>query len=495
MHHVDLLVLLAYLVAVTGFGCWFFRRNRTSEHFMTAGRALPGWAVGLSIFGAYVSSISFLANPGKSYADNWNPFVFALSLPLAAWLSVRYFVPFYRRAGEVSAYHHLERRFGPWARTYAVICFLLTQLARLGTILYLLALALQPLLGWDVRTIIVVTGALVTVYPFLGGTEAVIWTGVVQSLVLIVGPLVCLGILLGTMPGGAAEIFHVAAEHHKFSLGGFGASLTESTFWVVFAYGLVMNLQNFGIDQAYVQRYIAAKSDRDAGRSVWMGALLYPPIAALFFFIGTALFAFYRALPDLLPAGTKPDAVFPHFIVAQLPPGLTGLVLAAVCAAAMDSNLNCSATLFLRDLYQRYLRPAADEGECLRVLRLATLAFGVLSTAVAVAMIQVKTVLDTWWELAGIFGGGMLGLFLLGLLARRVGNAAAAVATLAGIGTILWMTLSPKSTSLPETLRSPFHGLLTIVFGTAVILAVGLLATRLSRSKEQPLLPVPDQQR
>src|SRR5262245_4273311 len=125
---IDLLVLSSYLIAVVGFGCWFAGRNKSAEDFITAGQSLPGWAVGLAIFGSYVSSISFLANPGKAYSSNWNPFVFALSLPLAAWVAQKWFVPFFRRSGEVSAYQHLEHRFGPWARTYGVVCFLLTQL-------------------------------------------------------------------------------------------------------------------------------------------------------------------------------------------------------------------------------------------------------------------------------------------------------------------------------------------------------------------------------
>jgi SSS family solute:Na+ symporter len=481
LRHLDLAILLIYNVGVVAFGCWFVRRSRSSEHFMAAGRSLPGWAVGLSIFGSYVSSISFLANPGKSYDTNWNFFTFAFSLPLAAWVAVKYFVPFYRQAGEVSAYHHLEHRFGAWARTYAVVCFLLIQLTRLGTILYLLSLALQPLIGWDLKTLILVLGALVIIYPMLGGTEGVIWTGVVQSLVLIVGPLVCVGVLLGNMPEGPSQIFRIAAEHHKFSLGSFGASLSESTFWVVLAYGIVTNLQNFGIDQAYVQRYITARSDRDAGRSVWMGALLYIPISALFFFIGTALFAFYQTQPHLLPAGTKADLVFPHFIRTQLPVGLTGLVLAAICAAAMDSNLNCCATLIHCDIYERYFRRAKSERESLWVLRLSTFVFGVLSLVAALAMIEVKTVLDVWWKYAGIFSGGMVGLFLLGLISRRANNTGAIVGTAAGILAILWMTFSPQWTAAPPWLRSPFHDLLIMVIGTLTILTVGLLVSRLAR--------------
>jgi SSS family solute:Na+ symporter len=404
-------------------------------------------------------------------------------MPLAAWIATRWFVPFYRRTGEISAYHHLEHRFGPWARTYAVLCFLLIQLARLGTILYLLALALRPLLNWDVPTIVMVMGLLVTVYPFLGGTEAVIWTGVVQAVVLIGGAASCVVALLVGMPEGPRQICEIAMAEHKFGLGSFGASLSGSTFWVVLLYGLVTHLQNFGIDQAYVQRYITAKSDTAATRSIWMGTVLFIPVSLAFFFIGSALFAFYRAQPQLLPSAAelKPDDVFPHFIAHQLPAGLTGLVIAAICAAAMDSNLNSSSTLILCDIYRRYLRRTAGERESLWVLRIATLVLGALSTAVGLAMLRVQTALDVWWQLAGIFSGGMLGLFLLGLLSPRAGQRAGLAGVACGVVTILWLTLSPRWTGPLEPLRSPFHNLLTLVIGTAVVLGVGLVASVLDR--------------
>jgi solute:Na+ symporter, SSS family len=478
---VDLAILLVYLAGVTGFGCLFYWRSRTSEAYTAAGRSLPGWAVGLSIFGSYVSSISFLANPGKAYGGDWNAFVFAVSLPVAAAVAVRWFVPFFRNTGEVSAYHHLESRFGPWARLYAVVCYLLTQVARLGTILYLLALALEPFTGWGIRTIIVVVGAVIMIYPLLGGTEGVIWTGVVQAVVLVGGALACVIMLMLGMPEGPAQIVTIATEHGKFSLGSLSADLATSTFWVVLIYGLVINLQNFGIDQSYVQRYITAKSDGAARRSVWLGGMLYIPIGAMFFFIGTALFAFYGTQPDLLPAalqgGAKPDAVFPYYISHQLPVGLSGLVVAALCAAAMDSNLNCMATLFLRDIYRRYWRPACSERESMHVLHFSTLGFGVICAVAAIAMIGNKSALDVWWNLAGIFGGGMLGLFLLGRLSARVTNGAAVAGVSAGVAIMLWMALSPQATWLPSALRSPFHPLLTIVFGTISILVVGAMAS------------------
>jgi len=476
----DLAVLLTYLIGVTGFGCWFYWRNRSSEKFMSAGRALPGWAVGLSIFGSYVSSISFLANPGKSYGGNWNAFVYALAMPVSVWIAVRWFVPFYRKSGEISAYHHLENRFGPWARTYAVVCYLLTQIARLATILYLLALALVPFTGADLRLLIVIAGCVIVIYPMLGGTEAVVWTGVVQAVVLIGGAVTCVVTLLLGLPGGPRQVLELASADGKFGLGSLGAELGTATIWVMLAYGIVGHLQSFSVDQGYVQRYLTARSDREARQSVWLGALLYIPISAAFFLIGTLLFAFYTAQPQLLPqsVAATPDSVFPYYISQQLPSGLAGLVVAGLCAAAMDSNLNSMATLFLRDIYQRYLRPKASEKEAMRVLHGSSLLFGAISMGAALMMLEVKSALDTWWELAGIFSGGVFGLFLVGFVSRA-SSRAAAMGVAAGISTILWMTFSPLMESLPEVLRSPFHNLLIIVFGTTAVVVVSTLMMRI----------------
>ena len=478
MRMIDSLVVGLYLLATLVLGGWFARRRQDSERFMAAGRSLPGWAVGLSIFGTYVSSISFLANPGKSWAGNWNPFVFSLSLPLAAWVATKWFVPFYRTAGEVSAYHHLEHRFGAWARTYATACYLLTQLVRSGAIMYLLSKALTHITGWDARTIIILTGILMTLFPLLGGTEAVIWVGVVQSVILAVGAVLCMVLLVTGLPEGPGQLFRVAAEHEKFSLGSFDLGLGTATFWVVLLYGVAINLQNFGIDQSYVQRYITARSDAAARKSVWIGALMYIPLSAVFFFIGTALFAFYVAQPGKLPKDIIPDDVFPLFISKQLPIGLAGLVIAAICAAGTDSTFNSTSTLILKDIYVRYFRPGASERESMVVLWSSTVAFGVLAVVIGFGFLAGQgAVLDTWWKWSGILGGGTLGLFLLGRISRRTDGVGAALGVIAATVLSLWMTFSKGWPWLAERYRTPFHTLLTIVFCTVVILVIGLLVS------------------
>jgi solute:Na+ symporter, SSS family len=488
---IDLTVLIFYLLGVVVAGSLFYRKERSTESFMAAGRALPGWLVGMSIFATYVSSISFLAIPGSSYRYDWSRFAFSLAIPVAAWIAVRSFVPLYRSRGEISAYSYLEQRFGPVARSYASIFYLLTQVARMGSVMYLMALPLHALLGWSVASIILLTGISVTVYAVLGGIEAVIWTDAIQGFVLCAGALLTALILLFGIPGGPTRFFALAWEHQKFSLGSFNlADWSTATFWVILANGVFINLQNFGVDQNFIQRYIAARSDRDARRAVWFGGLLYVPVSFVFFLIGTGLFTFYTAQPELLPASLhepgSADRIFPFFIVNQLPAGLTGLLIAAIFAAAMSTvstSLNSSATIIYTDFYKRYFRKSAGEKESMRVLYAGSLLWGVIGTSVALAMIGVQSVLDAWWTLSSIFSGGMLGLFLLGMLSRRATSFAAAVGMVTGLFTIVWMSLSPQLRDHSfGFLASPFHSFLTIVIGTMVILFTGMaISTLLSR--------------
>jgi SSS family solute:Na+ symporter len=471
-----------YAVGITVFGSWFYRRTHSASAFMTAGRRLPALVVGMSIFATYLSSITFLALPGKAYAADWSPWAFSLSIPLAAWVATRWFVPLYRATTDVSAYAYLERRFGLWARLYAASFYLLTQVARTATILFLVALPLEPLTGWSIVAVIVLTGLLVTVYTAAGGIEAAIWTDVLQGVILTVGALACAAILLTGMPEGPAQLFRIANEQNKFALGSFAFDPYTAGFWVVFVYGIFINLQNFGIDQSYVQRYQTAQSLSAARRSVWLGALTYLPVSALFLFIGTALFAFYVAQPALLPEGLRaPDAadrVFPYFMIAQLPVGLTGLLIAALFAAAQSTittSVNASATVLLTDFYRRLLRPEAGEREQLLFLRAASVLLGVLGTGAALLMISIKGTLDAWWNLAGIFSGGMLGLFLLGALSRRAGSGQAGVGMVLGLLVLAWAALSP-GLGLPWA--NPLHAFMTTVVGTLAIFLVGILLSR-----------------
>lgn len=537
----DWIVLIAYFVGVMGLGLFFWKRSGSSEEFTAGGRSLPGWLTGLSIFATFLSSISYLALPGKSFVSNWNPFVFSLSIPIAAFFALRYFMPLYREGGEVSAYALLEKRFGVWARLYTSGFYLLFQVARIGLVMYLMALPMAVIFGWDIRHVIVIIGVLVTAYSFVGGIVAVIWADAIQAIVLLVGAFAALYVILTGLPdatgvaSGIEQAIVSGKEAGKFSLGSWDLlELSETTVWVLLAYGLFENLKNFGIDQSYIQRYIASKSDRDAAKSLWLSAGLYVPVSALFFFIGTSLYAWHQAYPSdtqevrrvvakqrLIQQGIEPefasddalkftasyesklietaeslttkdigDRVFPHFIATHLPAGVSGLLVAAIFAAAMSTvstSLNSSATLVMSDFYQRLISPDAEDKKLMRVLHIATILWGVMGTAMALVLVHVtESALDIWWTLSGVLGSGIIALFLLGLLVRGAGSRIAVASVIIGSLVIAWIVMSASDLWNDQWLipASPFHPLLVIVVGTVVIVGSGWVMSKLSGRKQ-----------
>lgn len=490
MNTLDIIVFFVYIIGIALFGGSFFKKNRTSSSFTVGNNNIPGWVITMSIFATFVSSISYLALPGNAFQSNWNAFAFSLSLPIASLIAVKFFVPIYRKINSPSAYTYMEQRFGPWARIYVSICYLLTQLMRIGTILYLLALTLNAIMGWDITLIIIFTGLTVVIYSMLGGITAVLWTDAIQGIILIVGAVVCVIYILLSMPEGPGQLMEIALQNEKFGLGSFDLNLSDSTFWVVLIYGVFINLQNFGIDQNYVQRYMASKSDKAAQRSALIGGLMYVPVSALFLFIGTALFAYYdsvASLPLELQDISKADRVFPYFIMEALPAGISGLLVASIFAAGMSTistSFNSSATVFLTDYYNKYFKKGASNKEGLRVLYISSAIISIISICIAIAMIDVKSALDAWWKLASIFSGGMLGLFLLGVISERKNTIGAIIGTIAGILVILWLSFADKVFG-ENAIGNSFHTYLTIVFGTMAIFLTGFLISLLSPSKNK----------
>ncbi len=482
MNTIDLIIFFVFTLGVVVFGCSFYKKDNTSAEFTQAGRSLPGWVVGMSIFATYVSSISYIGYPGKAFASNWNAFVFSLSIPIASYFAARYFVPFYRKGGSVSAYTFLEEKFGRWARLYASACYLLTQIARMGSILYLLAVPMHILMGWNLHMVIIATSVAIIIYSMLGGLKAVIWADAIQGIILIGGAVLCLAILCFSMPEGPGQVFDLAIhspEGNKFSLGAFTSDLTTSTFWVCLIYGIFINLQNYGIDQNYVQRYHAAKTDRDARFSALFGGYLFIPVSALFFLIGSALYSYYTAHTGLLPddIAAKPDYVFPFFIVNGLPVGLRGLLIASIFAAGMSTvstSVTSAATIILTDYYKPLVKRSSERRDVM-VLRLSSCIVGVIGIIVAIAMLSVESIIDAWWKLSSIFSGGMLGLFLLGILPRRIGRWAALIGCVAGIAVIAWISLA----GLYDLPGIHLHEYLAIVLGTTTIFIVGFLLSLL----------------
>lgn len=487
MRTLDLIVFLSYLTSLVIIGGLFYKRSKSSSSFITGDNKIPAWVISLSLFATFVSSISYLALPGSAYQSNWNPFVFSLSLPFAALMAVKYFVPLYRKVNSPSAYTYLENRFGAWARIYASSMYLLTQVMRIGTILFLMALVPNLMFGWSIVTVIIITSVIVMLYSIMGGIQAVIWTDAVQAIILISGAIVCVILIVFKIPDGFLGIVSSGITHHKFDLGSFGLNLSEPTFWVVFAYGTFINLQNFGADQNYIQRYMTSKTLGEAQRSAFWGAILYIPVSMIFLFIGTSLYALHQSgmllLPDELKHLQNADRVFPYFIAHELPAGITGLLLASIFAAGMSTistSYNSSATIILTDYFSKYSH--VTEKKKMMVLYLSTASIGLLGMIMAIAMINTKSALDTWWKFASVFSGGVLGLFLLSAFTNIQNRTVAIVGVLAGLAVIIMMTIA-NFFPVWSPFWSQFHPYLSIVFGTSTIFIVGFLLGAIIQNK------------
>ncbi|MFC2123390.1 sodium/solute symporter [Bacteroidota bacterium] len=439
---IDTSILIIYGIILVGMGIYFLRRSKTSEQFMVAGRSIPAWAAGLAVMSAYTSSISYIAVPGKAFDTNWHPLIFALSALPVAWFVTKYVVPYYRRKNIISIYGFLEEKIGTWARIYASLSFVLFMIGRTAIILYLSALLLSSFISADIRILMVAIGFVTIIYTLMGGMEAVIWTDVMQSAIMI-GGILFIGYLLTVEVFSQPDfLIQNAIDAHKFSIGDSTLTLSSRTIWVMIIYGVTENIRNLMADQNYTQKYCSVPDERKAKRSVWIAMLIYLPLTALFCYIGTTLFAYYSGPENVLgEAITKGDQVFPHYIATQLPVGIKGLIIAAILAASMstiDSALNCSATVLFVDYYKKFFRPSTSEKNSVNFLRLMTVIWGIAGIGFALLLVNAESALDIWWIIAGIFGGGILGLFLLSIFNIKITRLQGIISVIFSILIIIW---------------------------------------------------------
>ena len=474
--------IVVYGLAMLALGWWSMRRITGTEGYFVGGRSIPGWAVGISMLGTAISSVTFLAYPGSAFAGDWSRLTPGFMLPLATLIAVWFFVVFYRRTMFVSAYEYFEHRFGAWGRTYASAMWSLMSMFRMGTILYLISVAIHGFTGWNILAIMIVTGILVTAYTMMGGLEAVIWTDVVQTIVLTAGGIVTVAMVFFGVPGGASEVLGKAMDASKFNLAiSFDMDFARDTFWVLALMGLISNIQEFATDQTKIQRYAAAKSDGGALVATWTVGIGCIPLWMLFMLVGTCMWAFYDVFPNALAEGLQPDMVFPYFIMHQMPPLLGGIVIAAVLAAAMssiDSSMNGTATVLVTDFYRRHFVKDRDDKHYLNVARGATTLLGVIMVIIAYALFAAGegTILDTYITINSIVAGGLGGFFLVGFLFRRANSRGAMIGVIAGVLVIAWCMASGAGW-ITGPLAYGGHKFLIVVVGNVVVFCVGYLAS------------------
>lgn len=427
------LTLILYLIAMLFVGVYFTRRNKNTNDFFRGGQRIPWWAAACSIFATMLSSLTYMSVPAKAFTTNWEYLLGYPAILITSVFVIYLILPFFRRIDATSAYEYLEKRFNKTARYLGSGFFILFQIGRMAIVLFLSALALSAITPLSAAECILIMGILSILYSTLGGVEAVVWTDTIQTFVLLGGAILIFVFVLIRLDGGFEQFLTVAQENHKFKSvnwdWGLG-SYSTAAFWVILIGGFGQNLVSYGSDQSIIQRYMTTSSTQKAARSILTNGLLSLPAGLLFFAMGTALFVFYKSHPAQIDPGFQNDAIMPLFIIQEIPAGLAGLIIAGIFAAAqstISTSMNSIATAAITD-FARPLGTVKTEKKWLQLARLFTVLFGGLGTLLALifASSDIKSLLDQFFAIIGLFGGALGGMFLLGMFTRKA-NAAGAV--------------------------------------------------------------------
>jgi len=443
----DWVVLVVYLAAMLGMGLYFYlreKRNSTSDFFV-GGRSIPFWAAGVSLYAANTSSISYIAIPAKAFETNWQYLTNNLVAVVGLMFVAVWIVPLLRRLDLMSVFSYLETRFHPAIRMLSSALCILVQLgSRMSVILYLPSLAIATITGIDMVWSILMMGGFTIAYTALGGMKAVVWTDVVQLVVKMGGAIFAIVFIVWQLKGGFGEFTQVAAQYDKTRLFDFSFDLTKATVWGFIFLVLFDVVLTFPKDQVLMQRTLSTKSDRDAGRSIWAFAAIMIPGGFVFYTIGTALFVFYRANPERMNPLLSIDATFPMFIAAELPMGVTGLIVAGIFAAAMatlSSIINSVATLASVDFYEKLVKNR-DQKKSVFFAELMTVAAGLIGVGFALMLTRfdIHSLFDVSIELAGLLGGGFAGAYTLGMFTRRANTQGVVIGVASSITltTVAW---------------------------------------------------------
>jgi solute:Na+ symporter, SSS family len=438
----DYLVIGGYLAAITLFGSWFARFQKTTRDYFLTDRSVPWWAVCFTVVATETSTLTFIGVPAAAYAGNLTFLQLAFGYIVGRILVSALFIPAYFRGELFTSYELLQRRFGPRVTTLAAVIFLITRSLADGVRLFATALVVSVVTQMPVTWVVIVLGAAMIVYTVRGGVSAVIWTDVVQMFVYAAGAIMAAYAVYTRIDGGWTEIARVATEAGKFTAIDLSFDPRRAyTLWAGVCGGIALTLATHGTDQFLVQRLLSARSAREASRGLVLSGFLVFAQFVLFLLIGVMLFVYYQqtALPRPL---TRPDDVLPIFIVSAMPHGLAGFIVAAIVAAALSPSLNAMASTTVNDFYLRYVRPDADQLVQMRVSRLATIGWGLVQLAVAVgAQWMDRSVLDAGLSVLGFASGAVLGAFLLGTLSRTISGTDVLIGMLAGLITMtaVWL--------------------------------------------------------
>jgi SSS family solute:Na+ symporter len=446
---IDYLVIGGYLLAITAFGSYFARFQKTTRDYFLTGRSVPWWAICFTVVATETSTLTFISVPATAYGGNMTFLQLVFGYVIGRVLVSVLFIPAYFRGDLITSYELLQRRFGPRVKNLSACIFLLTRSLADGIRLFATALVISVVTHVPVTLAVVIIGTAMIIYTVRGGASAVIWTDVVQLFVYIAGAAVVFLSLLSLIPGGWAEVVRVGTAAGKFRVFDFSTALGRPyTLWAGVIGGIALTLSTHGTDQFLVQRLLAARSSREASRGLVLSGVLVLLQFVLFLVIGVMLFTYYQHVP--LPRTlARNDELLPTFIVTALSHGAAGFIVAAIVAAALSPSINAMAATTVNDFYAKYFRPDADDATLMRVSRTWTVIWGVVQIGVAIAAQWMqRSVLDAGLAVLSYASGAVLGAFLLGTLAPSISEGQAFAGMLAGLAvmTVVWAWTSTAFT-------------------------------------------------
>ena len=447
LHTLDLVIIVAYLAGVVLLGWYFSRKQKDLRDYFLSDHDVPWWALAASIVATETSVVTFISVPAFAFAANargeGGNFTFmqlVIGYMLGRLLIVALFIPLYFRGELFTVYQILDLRFGGSVKRVAASLFITTRSLSDGVRLYATAIPLVALTGWADWKSILIIGAVMIVFTYLGGITAVIWIEVIQLVIYNVGAIVAGLILLNLIHGGWSEVVAVGSEQGKFRIFDFALDISRSyTFWAGVIGGAFLTTSTHGTDQYLVQRYLCSKDSRQAAKALLASGVVVFVQFLMFLLIGVMLFVFYSRYRTL-PADISADRVFSHFIVNELPTGVIGLVIAAMLAAAMSSSLNALASTSITDFYQPLFAPHRTQAHYMRVSHVITAVWGAVQIAAALYVIgKDRRIVDTVLSIASFTNGPILGLFFLGTLTRRVKQRGALAGVITGIAVMVFV--------------------------------------------------------
>ena len=452
------LVLIIYLVSMLGLGVYFMQRaSNSTEDFFKGGGRIPWWAAGISIFATMLSAITYMAIPAKAYATDWTYYPMQICILIVSFPVIKYYLPFFRRLNVTTAYEYLEVRFNAATRIMASILFIVFMVARTALVLFLPSLAMTAVTGIDIYICIALMALITIVYCTMGGVEAVVWGDVIQGIILVGGAIfAAIYLIVNTGENGASDFWQIATDNDKLRVFLFDAEhpfdYVNATWWVVILGGLANNLISYTSDQTVIQRYLTTSDEKSAARGILTNGLMSVVVTIAFFTIGTGLYTFFKTHPAELDfTMAKGDAIFPFFMMSQMPQGVAGLLIAAIFAATMStiaSNINSVSTAFTVDLWSKI--KGDGKAVSVRTARIAGIIAGVLGMGIAwlMATVDIQSLLDYFNTILGLLSGAIGGLFLMGIFFPRIGSGAAITGFLCGTATVLYMNFFTQANFL-----------------------------------------------